>query len=77
MMKTTTNHYPWNNCKYEFMVLACAFWSFQGNNSMNVFDHKTFLLLISCKVWSQMSCMWLIGMNAFDIIYSFDGIYPQ
>jgi len=52
------------------MVLACAFWSSQGNNSLNVFDHKTLLLLISCKVWSQMSCMWSIGMNVFDIIYS-------
>jgi hypothetical protein len=52
------------------MVLACAFWSSQGNNSLNVFDHKTFLLLISCKVWNQMSCMWSIGMNVFDIIYS-------
>jgi hypothetical protein len=52
------------------MVLACAFWSSQGNNNLNIFDHKAFLLLISCKVWSQMSCMWSIGMNVFDIIYS-------
>jgi hypothetical protein len=52
------------------MVLACAFWSSHGNNSLNVFDHKTFLLLISCNVWSQMSGMWSIGMNVFDIIYS-------
>lgn len=52
------------------MVLTCAFWSSQGNNNLNVFDHKYFLLFISRKVWSQMSCMWSIGMNVFDIIYS-------